>query len=131
MEIIFKFILIVLLIAVLVAEVMPATCSSKAMRSLKSGIDKPVAPGQSAKEKPITVLLLGTDHRPETGTYLTDVVMVATMHPETNTSTLVSLPRDTLIELDGYKATKLNAYYPRFKAAYNVAEKRNRARHSG
>ncbi|MGG3509804.1 LCP family protein [Paenibacillus lautus] len=121
----FKFILIVLLIAVISAAGYAGYLLFKGNEIIeKSGIDKPVAPGQSAKEKPITVLLLGTDHRPETGTYLTDVVMVATMHPETNTSTLVSLPRDTLIELEGYKASKLNAYYPRFKAAYNAAEKK-------
>ncbi|WP_127592052.1 LCP family protein [Paenibacillus lautus] len=121
----FKLILIVLLIAVLAAAGYAGYLYIKGNEVIeKSGIDKPVAPGQSAKEKPITVLLLGTDHRPETGTYLTDVVMVASMHPETNTSTLVSLPRDTLIELEGYKATKLNAYYPRFKAAYNAAEKK-------
>ncbi|WP_433939042.1 LCP family protein [Paenibacillus lautus] len=121
----FKFILIVLLIAVLAAAGYAGYLFFKGNQVIeKSGIDKPVAPGHSAKEKPITVLLLGTDHRPETGTYLTDVVMVASMHPETNTSTLVSLPRDTLIELEGYKATKLNAYYPRFKAAYKAAEKK-------
>ncbi|KOP64189.1 transcriptional regulator [Bacillus sp. FJAT-18019] len=121
----FKFVLIVLLVAILTAAGYVGYLYLKGNEIIeKSGIDKPVAPGHSAKEKPITVLLLGTDHRPETGTYLTDVVMVATMHPDTNTSTLVSLPRDTLIELDGYKATKLNAYYPRFKAAYTAAEKK-------
>lgn len=121
----FKFVLIVLLIAVLAAAGYAGYLFVKGNQVIeKSGIDKPVAPGQSAKEKPLTVLLLGTDHRPETGTYLTDVVMVATMHPETNSSTLVSLPRDTLIELEGYKSSKLNAYYPRFKAAYNAAEKK-------
>ncbi|KOR88406.1 LCP family protein [Paenibacillus solani] len=121
----FKFVLVVVLVAILAAAGVTGYLYLKGTEIIeKSGIDKPVAPGQSAKEKPITVLLLGTDHRPETGTYLTDVVMVATMHPDTNTSTLVSLPRDTLIELDGYKASKLNAYYPRFKAAYTAAEKK-------
>ncbi|WP_419889490.1 LCP family protein [Paenibacillus xylanexedens] len=81
-----------------------------------TGIDKPVPPGMSATTKPITMLLLGTDNRPETGTYLSDVVMVASLNPETKTATIVSLPRDTRIQLDGYKASKLNSYYPRFKA---------------
>lgn len=121
----FKFVLIVLLVALLTAAGYVGYLYMKGNEVVeRGGIDKPVPPGQSAKEKPITVLLLGTDHRPETGTYLTDVVMVAAMHPDTNTSTLVSLPRDTLIDLDGYKATKLNAYYPRFKAAYHAAEKK-------
>ena len=42
--------------------------------------------------------------------------MVASLNPETKTATIVSLPRDTRIQLDGYKSNKLNSYYPRFKA---------------
>ena len=81
-----------------------------------TGVDKPVPPGQSAKVKPLTMLLLGTDYRPEHPSYLTDVVMVAALNPETKSATVVSLPRDTYIELDGYKRNKLNEYYPRFRA---------------
>ncbi|MEK3731152.1 MULTISPECIES: LCP family protein [Paenibacillus] len=114
----FKFLFILILIAILGAASYAGYLYLKGNEIIESsGVDKPVAPGHSAKEKPITMLLLGTDHRPETGTYLTDVVMVVSMHPETNTATLVSLPRDTLVELEGYKANKLNAYYPRFKSA--------------
>ncbi|MDR6725423.1 LCP family protein required for cell wall assembly [Paenibacillus amylolyticus] len=89
-----------------------------------TGIDKPVPAGMSAKTKPITMLLLGTDNRPETGTYLSDVVMVASMNPETKTATIVSLPRDTRITLDGYKSNKLNSYYPRFKAQEKTSGKK-------
>lgn len=89
-----------------------------------TGVDKPVPPGMSAKTKPITMLLLGTDNRPETGTYLSDVVMVASMNPETKTATIVSLPRDTRIVLDGYKSNKLNSYYPRFKAQEKTSGKK-------
>ncbi|MDQ0168612.1 LCP family protein [Paenibacillus tundrae] len=89
-----------------------------------TGIDKPVPAGMSAKTKPITMLLLGTDNRPETGTYLSDVVMVASMNPETKTATIVSLPRDTRIVLDGYKSNKLNSYYPRFKAQEKTSGKK-------
>ncbi|EHB65127.1 MULTISPECIES: LCP family protein [Paenibacillus] len=121
----FKTILIILLIAILSAAGYAGFLFFKGNEVIeKSGIDKPVPPGQSAKEKPITMLLLGTDYRPKTGTYLTDVVMVVSMHPDTNTATLVSLPRDTLIELEGYVPNKLNSYYPKFKAAFNKAEKK-------
>ncbi|MEY8746728.1 LCP family protein [Bacillales bacterium AN1005] len=89
-----------------------------------TGIDKPVPAGMSAKTKPITMLLLGTDNRPETGTYLSDVVMVASMNPETKTATIVSLPRDTRIVLDGYKSNKLNSFYPRFKAQEKTSGKK-------
>lgn len=114
----FKFLLIVLLVALLGAAIFAGYLYIKGNEIIdSSGIDKPVAPGRSAKEKPITMLLLGTDYREETGSALTDVVMVVSMHPETNTATLVSLPRDTRVELEGYKVHKLNGYYPRFKAA--------------
>ena len=84
---------------------------------INTGTDSPVAAEDSAKVKPLTMLILGTDYREKTNTHLTDVVMVASMNPATDSATLVSLPRDTLIQLDGYSQRKLNAYYPRFKAA--------------
>ncbi|MBR2563586.1 MAG: LCP family protein [Paenibacillus sp.] len=89
-----------------------------------TGIDKPVPPGMSASTKPLTMLLLGTDNRPETGTFLSDVVMVAALNPNTKTATVVSLPRDTRIQLDGYKSNKLNAYYPRFKTQEKTSGKK-------
>lgn len=82
-----------------------------------TGTSDNVAPEQSAKVKPITMLLLGTDYRPETGTHLSDVMMVIAMNPDTKTATVVSLPRDTKLELDGYKTNKINAFYPNFLAA--------------
>ncbi|WP_458121726.1 LCP family protein [Paenibacillus sp. Z6-24] len=80
------------------------------------GIVDTRVPEKSAKEKPITMALLGTDYRKETGTRLTDVVMVATLNPDTKSATIVSLPRDTYFQLDGYIPNKLNAYYPKFYA---------------
>ncbi|MEG6587930.1 MULTISPECIES: LCP family protein [Paenibacillus] len=82
-----------------------------------TGTSGEVAPEKSAKVKPITMLLLGTDYRPQTGTHLSDVMMVIAMNPDTKSATVVSLPRDTKLELDGYKTNKLNAYYPNFLAA--------------
>lgn len=82
-----------------------------------TGTSENVAPEKSAKVKPITMLLLGTDYRPETGTHLSDVMMVISMNPETKSATVVSLPRDTKLELDGYKTNKINAFYPNFLAA--------------
>lgn len=82
-----------------------------------TGTDSAVAAEDSAKVKPLTMLILGTDYREETNSHLTDVVMVASMNPITDSVTLVSLPRDTLIQLDGYSQRKLNSYYPRFRTA--------------
>jgi LCP family protein required for cell wall assembly len=80
------------------------------------GVDQPVQAGQSASEKPLTMLLLGTDNRPKHPSNLTDVIMVAALNPETKSATVVSLPRDTYVELSGYKKTKINAFYARFKS---------------
>ncbi|HWO54598.1 MAG TPA: LCP family protein [Paenibacillus cookii] len=81
---------------------------------LNTGNNNPVPPEKSAKVKPVTMLLLGTDYRPKTGTHLSDVIMVTAFNPDTKTVTVVSLPRDTKIELKGYKSNKANAYYPIF-----------------
>lgn len=86
-----------------------------------TGSDVEVAPEESAKVKPITMLLLGTDYRPETGTHLSDVIMIIAMNPDTKSATVVSLPRDTRFSMDGYKTNKLNAFYPNFL----VAEKKS------
>ncbi|MEK4511885.1 LytR family transcriptional regulator [Paenibacillus anaericanus] len=82
----------------------------------ETGSPEAVAPENSAKVKPITMLLLGTDYRPETGTHLTDVMMVIAINPETKSATIVSLPRDTRMQMDGYKTNKINAFYPNFLA---------------
>ncbi|MBA9085208.1 LCP family protein required for cell wall assembly [Fontibacillus solani] len=86
-----------------------------------TGSSDTVAPEKSAKVKPLTMLLLGTDYRPETGTHLSDVIMLIAMNPETKSATVVSLPRDTRFSMDGYKTNKLNAFYPNFL----VAEKKS------
>lgn len=79
------------------------------------GIDRPVQEEQLASGKPLTMLLLGTDNRPKHPSNLTDVIMVASLNPVTKSATVVSLPRDTYVELSGYKKTKINAFYSRFK----------------
>lgn len=114
----FKFILIVVLLAVLGAAVYAGSLYLKVENGvLDTGNDKKVAPEESAKVKPITMLLLGTDHRPQHQTHLTDVVMVVSMNPDTKSATLVSLPRDASLQLEGYNPNrKLNSFYTVFKS---------------
>jgi len=73
---------------------------------------------QSVSVKPVGILLLGVDSRKETSTLNTDVMMVAALNPKTKKVTIVSIPRDSKIELDGYKSRKANAYYAKFR--YNA-----------
>ena len=66
--------------------------------------------------KPFSILLLGADTgslgRNDTGR--TDTIMVATINPKNKTTTLVSLPRDSMVSVVGYEETfpqKLNDAY--------------------
>jgi len=75
---------------------------------------------ERAQVKPISLVLLGLDTRTETGSMNTDVMMVAAFNPITKTATVVSIPRDSDLDLDGYKKHKANAYYAAF---YSKARK--------
>jgi LCP family protein required for cell wall assembly len=69
---------------------------------------------ESAQNKPIALVLLGLDTRSETGSMNTDVMMVAAFNPKTKTATVVSIPRDSDLNMEGYKRHKANGYYAAF-----------------
>lgn len=69
---------------------------------------------ERAQNKPIALVLLGLDTRPETGSMNTDVMMVASFNPQTKTATVVSIPRDSDLDMEGYKKHKANGYYAAF-----------------
>ncbi|MFD0672037.1 LCP family protein [Cohnella sp. GCM10027633] len=76
----------------------------------------PVPKEEKANVKPVSLVLLGLDYRKELGSMNTDVVMVAAFNPKTKTATVVSIPRDSDLKLDGYKRHKVNAFYANFEA---------------
>ncbi|OXM83671.1 LCP family protein [Paenibacillus rigui] len=82
----------------------------------KIGTDEPVTEVEAAaiKTKPLTVLLLGIDHREDTGSLNSDVIMVVTVNPMTQSATVVSLPRDMQLAPKGLPSRKANYYYPYF-----------------
>jgi LCP family protein required for cell wall assembly len=92
------------------ARVTPALFPGRSLRNVGvvAVIDK-VAPvpepsESSAFKDPIRVLVLGVDKRAneafdERGTYLTDVIMVASIDPVSKKSTMLSFPRDLLIDV--------------------------------
>ncbi|GAA3403886.1 LCP family protein [Paenibacillus hodogayensis] len=71
-------------------------------------VSKPVS------DNPVTVLLLGTDTRPQNPSLNTDVMMVVSLNPQRKTAAVVSIPRDTLLKVSGYSQNKANAYYAGF-----------------
>jgi LCP family protein required for cell wall assembly len=60
-----------------------------------------------------TILFLGLDHRKETGSMNTDVILLGAFHPQRKAVTLVSVPRDTYMAPAGFRTGKANSYYAR------------------
>lgn len=74
----------------------------------------PIPKDQKANVKPVSIVLLGLDYRKKLGSMNTDVIMVAAFNPKTKTATVVSIPRDSDLKLEGYKRHKANAWYAIF-----------------
>src|SRR5262249_15717585 len=67
----------------------------------------PVAPPAGG---PVTVLMLGTDERPdETGPPRPDALIIARIDRDSHRIALLSLPRDLWVEIPGYGSTRMNA----------------------
>ena len=75
------------------------------------GTPDPVAPEEKASERPLSFLLLGTDYREVLRSANTDVIMIASLNPNSKTATLVSIPRDTYIDPADLSAAKANSFY--------------------
>lgn len=71
------------------------------------------APGWSERER-LNVLILGIDTREEQAeTANTDTVIVLSLDPVGNTAAMLSIPRDTLVDIPGVGADKINSAYAR------------------
>ncbi len=66
--------------------------------------------------KPYYVLLLGSDAREEDTASRSDTMILMRVDQEAGQLTMVSIPRDTMVDLPGYGRSKINAAY-----AYNGA----------
>lgn len=69
---------------------------------------------ESVKKKAVAMLLMGIDSRSHGGGLNTDVMMVAAFNPNSGTTTIVTIPRDSRIDIDGYRARKANSFYADF-----------------
>lgn len=131
---VFKFLLTLLVLFVLAVCLYIGYLYLKLDKALDENIstqpDAVVPKEQQADVKPLSILLLGLDSRAKLGTMNTDVMMLVTMNPKTKSATIVSIPRDAYIELDGYKSAKANGYYAAFymnKSKKDTAERRSYA----
>ncbi|QFR68407.1 LCP family protein [Companilactobacillus paralimentarius] len=95
-------------------------------RSVKNSVNSSFKPSGLTKErdvssvlkskKPVSILLMGTDTGALGRDYKgrTDSMMVITLNPSKNKTTVTSIPRDTAVNIPGYKSVspaKINAAY--------------------
>jgi polyisoprenyl-teichoic acid--peptidoglycan teichoic acid transferase len=59
--------------------------------------------------EPYYVLIMGSDRRPGETNARTDTLILARVDPGEKRATLVSIPRDTRVEIPGHSTTKINA----------------------
>lgn len=78
---------------------------------------------KSARKQPIGFLILGLDARGDIGSLNTDVMMTAVFNPESKTATVVSIPRDSDLNLPGYRKQKANQFYAGFLSTARSKEK--------
>ncbi|MFX3633121.1 MAG: LCP family protein [Candidatus Pristimantibacillus sp.] len=88
--------------------------TTEAIDNIGAETEKPIPVAESVKKKSVGMVLLGLDYRAKAGGMNTDVMMVAAFNPNTKSATVVSIPRDTLMEVDGYAQRKANGHYNAF-----------------
>lgn len=116
----------IILIVLLILIVGGAAYGMERYRSVKStvnssfkasGVSKQRNVSQQIKnKKPISILLLGTDTGALSRTYKgrTDSMMIVTLNPGNNKTTVTSIPRDTAVTIPGFEGrapSKINAAY--------------------
>ena len=72
---------------------------------------KEVLTAAPIEDDPFYMLLIGCDDREGVDGARADTTILARIDPKKNKVTLVSIPRDTAIEIDGYGMQKFNAAY--------------------
>ncbi|MGY2077393.1 LCP family protein [Blastococcus sp. SYSU DS0828] len=76
----------------------------------------PATPQQSAGEEPVTFLLVGSDTRSEGEQGVdpggrSDAIMLARLSADRQHAQLISIPRDSWVEIPGHGMSKINASY--------------------
>ena len=81
--------------------------------AVQQELDHKLSPSSMLGLGPSTVLLLGSDERvgdPELGAR-TDAIVLARVDPLAKKISMLSIPRDTMVEIEGYGTQKINAAY--------------------
>lgn len=60
----------------------------------------------------VNILLLGSDRRPQSSSFRTDVLIIVSIHPEKGAVAMLSIPRDLYVYLPGYSMQRINMAFP-------------------
>jgi len=86
--------------------------ANKTLNSATSSEIQSILSPISTPQSPVTVLILGRDTRDsETEIGRADTIMVLHINPAEKRAVLLSIPRDTLVDIPGYGKDKINAAY--------------------
>ena len=59
----------------------------------------------------VNILLLGSDRRPQSSSFRTDVLIVVSIHPKKGVVAMLSIPRDLYVYLPGYSMQRINTAF--------------------
>lgn len=74
-----------------------------------SGLSAALTKRSSKSEEPFTILLTGTDKRPGEDAARADTIIIAKVDPKQKKVWMLSIPRDTRVNIPGYGYDKINA----------------------
>lgn len=80
-------------------------------RALSQVLEQPKATEDGQESSAFYMLILGSDAREGDTASRSDVTMLARIDPDTATVDLISIPRDTMVTIDGQGTQKINAAY--------------------
>lgn len=97
--------------------------SAAQVNAAANGSDPSLPDPQNEKhtEKPFAVAIIGMDTRASSGGMNTDVIMVGIIDPEDKDVHLLSIPRDTKVEIPGYSG------YRKINSAYALGDSKRRS----
>lgn len=104
---------IIIIIAALLAGIITGTAAFGYLYFTQDGdnlgFDLPGGGKTEKIDKRVSVLLIGADKRPGETAYNADTLIVASVDPDTNIISLLSIPRDTRVTLGSDKFLKINS----------------------
>jgi LCP family protein required for cell wall assembly len=91
----------------------PGTTATAGSQAATEPTIEPTALPEWSGRDPINILLLGVDTRiGDTGPPRSDTIIIVHVDPVAKRVDMLSIPRDLLVDIPGYYATKINAAYP-------------------